>query len=58
MTTSKPRKSKAKLEVLQPDCAGIDIGGSRHYVAVRGDVAEESVQGFGCYTRDLHAMAD
>jgi transposase len=64
MATSKLRKdqsqskSKEKLEVLQPDCAGIDIGGSRHYVAVRADAAEESVQDFGCYTRDLHAMAD
>ena len=43
---------------MHPDAAGIDVGGSRHYVAVRSDAAEQSVREFGCYTRELHAMAD
>jgi transposase len=58
MVRSKPKVGKTKLEVMNPESAGIDVGGSRHYVAVRGDVTAESVRDFGCYTRDLHAMAD
>jgi transposase len=43
---------------MYPDSAGVDVGGSRHYVAVRGEVSERPVRDFGCYTRDLHEMAD
>ena len=58
MGTSKPKIGRAKLEVMHPDSAGIDVGGARHYVAVRSEVAEQAVKDFGCYTRDLNAMAD
>jgi transposase len=58
MGTSKPKIGRAKLEVMHPDAAGIDVGGARHYVAVRSEAAEQPVKDFGCYTRDLHAMAD
>ena len=58
MATSKPKAGRSKLEVMHPDSAGIDVGGSRHYVAVRSDATEQPVRDFGCYTRDLHAMAD
>lgn len=58
MATSKPRAVRSKLEVMHPDAAGIDVGGSSHYVAVRGDAAQESVRKFGCYTRDLNELAE
>lgn len=58
MATSKPRAGRPKLEVMYPDAAGIDVGGSSHYVAVPNHAAEESVRKFGCYTRDLNALAD
>jgi transposase len=58
MGTSKPKIGRTKLEVMHPDSEGIDVGGSRHYVAVRSDAAEQPVKDFGCYTRDLHEMAD
>jgi transposase len=58
MGTGKPRASRPKLEVMHPHAAGIDVGGARHYVAVPNDAAEESVRDFGCYTRDLEALAD
>jgi transposase len=58
MGTSKPKVGRSRLEVMHPDSAGIDVGGSRHYVAVRSDAVEQPVRDFGCYTRDLHAMAD
>lgn len=58
MGMSKLKIGRAKLEVMHPDSAGIDVGGSRQHVAVRSDATEQPVKDFGCYTRDLHAMAD
>lgn len=58
MGTSKPKATRAKLEVMYPDAAGIDVGGSAHYVAVPNEAAEQSVRRFGVYTRELHALAD
>jgi transposase len=58
MVMIKPKVGRSKLEVMHPDAAGIDVGGSVHYVAVRNDAAEQSVRHFGVYTRDLHEMAD
>jgi transposase len=45
------------LEVVHPDAAGIDIGGSEHWVAISPDRDPEPVRSFGCFTADLHAMA-
>ena len=46
------------LQVVYPDCAGIDIGKRRHYVAVDGTRFEEPVRNFGTFTSELEAMAD
>jgi transposase len=45
------------LEVMHPDAAGIDIGGSEHWVAISPDRDPEPVRRFGCFTADLHEMA-
>src|SRR5450755_2901481 len=45
------------LEIVHPDAAGIDVGGSEHWVAIRPDRDEEPVRCFGTFTADLHAMA-
>ncbi len=58
MTTSKPRPSRAKLEVMYPDAAGIDVGASMHFVAVPNHAADESVRSFGVYTCNLIELAD
>jgi transposase len=58
MASSKAKTGRSKLEVMHPDAAGIDVGGSMHFVAVPNEAAEQSVRQFGVYTRDLHAMAD
>ena len=55
---SKGKPARGKLEVLHPDAAGIDVGGTAHYVAVPNEAAVESVRQFGVYTRDLHALGD
>jgi hypothetical protein len=46
------------LEVMHPDAAGIDVGNSAHYVAVRPDRDPNSVRRFECFTADLHRLAD
>ena len=53
------RKSRRtqRLRVVNPDCAGIDIGKDRHFVAVEAERTEEPVRSFGAFTRDLEEMA-
>src|SRR5262250_1140299 len=46
------------LEVVHPHAAGIDVGNSAHYVAVRPDRDPEPVRRFECFTADLHRIAD
>ena len=47
-----------RLKVVNPDCAGVDIGKDRHFVAVDPERTGEPVRSFGAFTRDLEAMAD
>ena len=46
------------LRVMHPHAAGIDVGNSAHYVAVRPDRDPHSVRRFECFTADLHRLAD
>ena len=48
---------KAALEIVYPDCAGIDVGKRKHYVAVDGSRFERPVRRFEAHTGDLEAMA-
>ena len=50
-------KKAEPLEVVHPDCAGIDVGKRKHYVAVDPSPFEEPVRNFGSFTEDLEAMA-
>jgi transposase len=45
------------LEIVHPDAAGIDVGGSEHWVAISPDRDSEPVRRFGTFTADLHEMA-
>ena len=44
------------LEIVHPDAAGIDVGGSEHWVAISPDRDLEPVRRFGCFTADLREM--
>jgi transposase len=44
------------LEIVHPHAAGIDVGGSEHWVAVSPDRNPEPVRRFGCFTADLREM--
>src|SRR6059058_1562275 len=46
------------LDVMHPNAAGIDVGNSTHYVAVRPDQDPNPVRRFDCFTADLHRLAD
>jgi len=46
------------LEVVHPDAAGIDVGGSEHWVAVSPERDAEPVRRFGCFTADVREMAE
>ena len=45
------------LEIVHPDAAGIDVGGSEHWVAISPDRDSQPVRCFGCFTADLRKMA-
>ena len=52
------RAQDAGLDIVHPHAAGIDVGNSAHYVAVRPDRDPDSVRRFECFTADLHRWAD
>ena len=55
---SATKKSDWKaLEVVHPDAAGIDVGGSEHWAAINPERDAEPVRRFGCFTADLREMA-
>ena len=53
----KDSKSK-KMSVFNPNAAGIDIGGSSHFVAVPVDRDEKAIQEFNNFTHNLYRLAD
>src|SRR5690349_21843211 len=46
------------VEVVHPHAAGIDVGNSAHYVAVRPERDPQPVRRFECFTADLRRLAD
>ncbi len=51
-------KKRQGFELTHPNAAGIDIGGSSHFVAVPADRDDEPVREFQAFTADLREMAD
>jgi transposase len=45
------------LDIVHPAAAGIDVGGSEHWVAVSPDRDLQPVRCFRCFTTDLQEMA-
>lgn len=52
------KRRQKKVTVVHPDAAGIDVGSEQHLVAVPEDRDEPNVRSFGCFTADLHELAD
>ena len=55
--TKKPQLPE-ELSRINLNTAGIDVGGSSHFVAVPADRSEPQVQEFAAYTADLYRLAD
>jgi transposase len=51
------RPRRARLEVKNPDAAGIDVGATAHWVCVPADRQAPRVARFGTCTADLEALA-
>ncbi len=51
------RKKQQAMQVVHPNCAGIDVGKSSHYVLVAESALERPVRLFGSFTKDLEEMA-
>lgn len=47
-----------KMDLYNSDAAGIDIGSTSHFVAIREDRDENPVREFSNFTRDLYQLAD
>jgi transposase len=54
----KPKADWKALDIMHPDAAGIDIGGSEHWVAISPERDPEPVRCFDCFTADVERMAD
>ena len=50
-------KKVEPLAVIHRDCAGVDVGKRKHYVAVDASRFERPVRHFGTFTRDLEELA-
>ena len=53
-----PKVDWKALDIVHPDAAGIDIGGSQHWVALPPDRDAQPVRCFDCFTADLQQMAE
>jgi transposase len=56
--TGQPKVDWKALDIVHPNAAGIDIGGSEHWVAINPELDEEPVRCFPCFTADVQQMAD
>ncbi len=54
----KPKVDWKALDIVHPNAAGVDIGGSEHWVAINPELDEKPVRCFQCFTEDLQQMAD
>ena len=55
---AKPKIDWKALEIVHPDAAGIDLGGSEYWVAMAPERDEQPVRCFDCFNADLERMAD
>ena len=52
------RNRSAQPQQVHPNAAGLDIGATEVYAAVRAERDEEPIRSIPTFTRDLHALAD
>lgn len=57
-TRQEAEKLNAKLKMVNPDAAFVDVGSGEHWVCIPEDRCPENVRRFGAFTRDLYAIRD
>lgn len=56
--TKSPKTAPAPLNLLNPKCAGIDVGASELFVCIAKNSSEQEVRSFPTFTADLKRMVD
>jgi len=56
--SQRKKNSASELTLINPNCAGIDLGSKEHWVCVPLQATASSVRCFGCTTPELLALAD
>ncbi len=51
------KSSSYPFEVIHPTCAGIDVGASKHYVAVHPSLTENAIRCFDTHTQGIKDLA-
>ena len=54
--TKSPKTTPAQLILLNPKCAGIDVGASELFVCVAKNSSSQEVRSFPTFTADLKGM--
>lgn len=57
-TTKSSKTKPAQLTLLNPKCAGIDIGASELFVCIAKNPSEQEVRSFPTFTADLRRMVE
>jgi transposase len=52
------QRTRLKLDIANPNAAGIDVGSASHFVAVPPERDDEPVREFKSFTEDLERLAD
>ncbi len=52
------QRTRLKIDIANPNAAGIDVGSASHFVAVPPDRDDEAVREFTSFTEDLERLAD
>src|SRR5262245_120940 len=58
MEPNMAQRTRPKLDIANPNAAGIDVGSASHFVAVPSDRDDEPVREFKSFTEDLERLAD
>ncbi len=58
MQNNQSKRNCKRFSLINPDAAGVDIGGSFHFVAVPEGRDEKPIRKFDSFTQELYALAD
>lgn len=57
-STTHPKTTPARLSLLNPKCAGIDVGAAELFVCIAKNSSKQEVRSFSTFTADMKLMVD